>query len=446
MRERFRRARAFAWAGLLLLLLLPAGQPKADLAGHGGPVKSIAVAGDGRTVVTGGFDYAVIVWDWPAGTQRFRLEGHDGPVNAVALLPGDAQAVSVGDDGAALVWNLQDGSLERRFETGAKLVAVAVAPDGAELAAAGWDGKVHRWRLTDGSPLPALAHEGQRLNALAYAADGRTLTAGGHEGELSRWRPADAVKVAGVAGHDFGVTALARLPDGRLVSAGIDRRVRIWAAQASDAATLEAHEQPVTALAVSRDGAHLASGGIGGQIILWSLAEARPERVLDTQPQPIWALAFTADAGELLIGGADGTVRVWDRAAGLPIAMAAEPDPPAPDDPHGAALLEACIACHILTPEGPPRAGPTLHGVFGRRAGSVPGYPYSQALRESDLVWTEETMSRLFELGPHEFVPGSKMPLQRLPEPRDRARLIAYLKRVTGPAITGGAEPEAGPR
>src|SRR3546814_14345620 len=56
---------------------------------------------------------------------------------------------------------------------------------------------------------------------------------------------------------------------------------------------------------------------------------------------------------------------------------------------------------------------------------------YSEALRHSDLVWTEETIDRLFALGPDTYTPGSKMPLQRMPSAEDREDLIAYLKAIT---------------
>lgn len=74
---------------------------------------------------------------------------------------------------------------------------------------------------------------------------------------------------------------------------------------------------------------------------------------------------------------------------------------------------------------------PSLKGVFGRRAGTVKGYRYSQALEGSDIVWTEETIDQLFDLGPDHVTPGSKMPMQRIASARDRADLIAFLKRET---------------
>ena len=105
----------------------------------------------------------------------------------------------------------------------------------------------------------------------------------------------------------------------------------------------------------------------------------------------------------------------------------AEPLPPG-DAENGRKLFRACAFCHTLTPDGGKRAGPTLWRLFGREAGSVAGYHYSEALKGSGIVWTEETVARLFELGPETFTPGSKMPLQRLPDPQQRADLIAYLK------------------
>ena len=95
----------------------------------------------------------------------------------------------------------------------------------------------------------------------------------------------------------------------------------------------------------------------------------------------------------------------------------------------GALAWRRCVACHTLTPDGGNRAGPTLHGIFGRRIGTVAGYPYSPALAGGDLVWTEETVGRLFALGPDVVTPGTKMPIQRIPDAAERAALIGFLRR-----------------
>jgi cytochrome c len=92
-----------------------------------------------------------------------------------------------------------------------------------------------------------------------------------------------------------------------------------------------------------------------------------------------------------------------------------------------------CSICHTLGPDSARRAGPTLHNLFGRRAGAIPGYPYSPTLEKSQLVWSEETVDRLFDIGPDHFVPGSKMPMQRITNPADREDLIAFLRDATRP-------------
>ena len=69
--------------------------------------------------------------------------------------------------------------------------------------------------------------------------------------------------------------------------------------------------------------------------------------------------------------------------------------------------------------------------MFGRQAGKYPGYTYSDALNGSDLIWSEDAVDKLFDLGPDFYTPGSKMPMQQIAKPQDRADLIAFLKTAT---------------
>jgi len=98
---------------------------------------------------------------------------------------------------------------------------------------------------------------------------------------------------------------------------------------------------------------------------------------------------------------------------------------------RGAEVYRACIACHALGPEEGPKAGPSLHRVFGRRIASLPGYGYSDALKALDIVWTPETVAKLFEVGPMQYTPGTKMPEQTIGSPEDRAALVEFLGRAT---------------
>jgi cytochrome c len=96
----------------------------------------------------------------------------------------------------------------------------------------------------------------------------------------------------------------------------------------------------------------------------------------------------------------------------------------------GARVFRACVACHTLKADEGPRAGPTLGGIFGRKIATLPGYNFSPALKQLDIVWTPETVSKLFEVGPAAYTPGTKMPEQRVGA-EDRAALIEFLKKAT---------------
>jgi cytochrome c len=104
--------------------------------------------------------------------------------------------------------------------------------------------------------------------------------------------------------------------------------------------------------------------------------------------------------------------------AALAVALALAGDAKA-----GAALYERCAGCHSI---GQDRAGPRPCGLFGRRAGSVPGFEYSDGMKRSKLVWSAESLDR-FLADPDAVVPGTPMSIARVASAAERADLIAYL-------------------
>jgi cytochrome c len=126
-------------------------------------------------------------------------------------------------------------------------------------------------------------------------------------------------------------------------------------------------------------------------------------------------------------------IKVWDIASGVALGTAASAADGFEGEGRGAELFRKCSACHNLTADGGNKAGPSLHGLFGRRAGTFPGYKYSAALLNSDIIWSAETIGALFTEGPQSYTPGTKMPLQQVPNVADREALIVFLKEWTDP-------------
>jgi cytochrome c len=89
-------------------------------------------------------------------------------------------------------------------------------------------------------------------------------------------------------------------------------------------------------------------------------------------------------------------------------------------------VFARCRSCHVLD-EGVNRVGPSLYGIFGRPAGSVEGFRYSEANTNSGVVWSGETMFEYLE-NPREYIPGTIMAFPGIRDAQDRADLIAYIK------------------
>jgi cytochrome c len=99
------------------------------------------------------------------------------------------------------------------------------------------------------------------------------------------------------------------------------------------------------------------------------------------------------------------------------------------DAARGEKKFGDCAACHKLE-AGANNVGPSLHGIFGRKAGEIADFRYSPAMKRSGIVWTPETLDK-FIGDPQAMVPGNRMPYAGMASAGDRADLIAYLLKAT---------------
>ena len=415
----------------------------ARLEGHGGPVKGVAISADGRHALTASFDYSVAYWDLDKGHVLHWLEGHEAAANAVAFVA-DERALSVGDDFALMLWDLKTGQALRRFEGHkGKLISVTVSPDGRWAATSGWDGWAGIWDLEGDAPVRWLKGHKGNVNDAVFSADGSSLFTASYDGTIRHWDTSTGDLKRVVVKHGFGVNHLAlNEAEGWLAYGAVDGAVRAIDLETDrELADLTADRRPILALDLSTDRTKLAVGDGEGYVMIIDAVSWRIVRDFHAAVRgPIWAIAWTPNGERVISGGLDDAAVLWpvtaseDEVSGLLSAgdrsFLRDPDTMSNGERQ---FARKCSICHTLTPDGANRAGPTLWGLFGRPAGTVEGYSYSDALDGAAIIWEAETINRLFDEGPDHYTPGSKMPMQRIVGAQDRNDLIEFLAKNTGP-------------
>jgi cytochrome c len=417
---------------LAVLSAIGADVAQAQLRGHGGPVRTLAIAPDGLSAVSGSFDTSAILWNLQRNAAEQVLRFHESAVNAVTHLP-DGRIATGGEDGKIAIWQPGHATPQTVLEGHtAPIVSLAASPDGRTLASASWDRTVRLWPVSGGAPRVLEGHQ-QNVNGVAFLPDGKAVVSVSHDPEVRIWPLDGGATIAVTLASPLNTVAVAR--DGEIVAGGGDGRLFFLAPGGALRGELAALETPVISLSVSPDGSRIAAAGIRGSVAIVERKTRTVERTLVGPGLPVWSAAFLPDGTTLMTGGADRMVRRWNAVTGDHIgavAVAENEDPLAPyAGDRGAEIYRACIACHTLKPDEGNRAGPTLHGIFGRRIASLPGYNFSDALKRMDIVWTPETVSKLFEVGPMQYTPGTKMPEQKIGSAEDRAALMEFLKKAT---------------
>lgn len=285
--------------------------------GHADTVWAVALTPDNQTVISGGFDRTIRLWNQETGAALRVLTGHTDAVRTIAV-SSDGQIIASGSsDKTIKIWRLQTGELLRTL-TGhsGPIWSIAISPDGQTLASGSYDGTIKLWEVQTGKLLRTLPDHYDSVWSVAISPDGQTLASGSYDGMIKLWNLQTGALLRTLSGHTEAVRSVDISSDGQMLASGSwDKTVRIWNLQTGELLhTLTGHADRVVSVALAPSGQTLASGSLDRTIRLWDIQTGQSLQTLSEHTAWVVSLAYGSTQETLASGSKDQTVKVWQFA------------------------------------------------------------------------------------------------------------------------------------
>lgn len=299
---------------------VPALKPRIRLS-HDEGLFAIVLTPDGRTVVTGGQDSNIHLWNATNGQKKCVLSGHEGNVVDLAIDRDGNRLASVGYDGIRL-WHLPTATFERLLPVKrGSITWIRFAPDGRTLASGALTREIpiQLWDAATGQELAPLPLESAGSRCAAFSPDGRKIVASNsmntRVGQIKIWDLATRQSGKRISVHRNDVRRVEFTPDGKgIITADLAGQVVVWNSESGGPLSIRIpdHQGEIAALAVSRDGSTLGTSSRGEKLIrCWELATGKELSRLEGHKDVIKSIAFSTNGTIAVSAGFDGTALIW---------------------------------------------------------------------------------------------------------------------------------------
>jgi WD40 repeat protein len=290
------------------------------LDGHKATVKAIVVSPDASTIISGSQDGAIYLWDMNNKRKVAELPGHIDEVNALAYYAdkeNNGFLASAGSDRVIIVWNMETNTAKLKFDAGCGVYALAVSADGKTLYSAGDDYLIRRWDVASGKQTGTFkGHDGIIVSLILQ---GDTIVSGALDKTIRFWNAKTTEQLHSLPRRQGDCDALAMTKNGAfLATAGLNNTIRIFeTANLKEVIPAPGIQSGLAGLVLSPDNTRLASVSAEGRIYVWDPQNGKLLRQWDAKQSGDIVLAYAP--GSRTLATAFTTVRLWNAETGAEI-------------------------------------------------------------------------------------------------------------------------------
>lgn len=284
------------------------------LEGHGSWVMAVDLCLKPPSIVSGGMDDTVKVWNARTGQNIHTLKGHSRGVNDVAVSPDGRVLASCSDDDTVKIWDFSTGALVYTLTEHTRDVNTVVISQDSRFVASGSEDKTIRiWNLQRGELVQTLTGSVGMIKAIALDPLNQLLVSGGLDNKVRLWNLQTGEMMQVFSGHFNSINSVAISPDSKIIaSASKDKTIRLWDVESGNLLhILTDHTREVNAVAISNSGKTLVSGGSDATVRIWDLQSGQLMHTLSNHSNAVKSVAVTPNASIVVSGSLDKTVKIW---------------------------------------------------------------------------------------------------------------------------------------